>query len=52
MDDAAKLLGDEIARNANNFVGHGNHMLTFPIDHGETMNGIAPRSPTFSLDLC
>ncbi|KAF2766321.1 FAD/NAD(P)-binding domain-containing protein [Teratosphaeria nubilosa] len=41
MADAAKLLGDELARNAQMYVGHGGHILTFPIEHGKTMNVVA-----------
>lgn len=29
MDDAAELLGDELARNAQMYLGHGGHILTF-----------------------
>ncbi|KAF2219937.1 hypothetical protein BDZ85DRAFT_36901 [Elsinoe ampelina] len=41
MDEAARLLGDEIARNAQMFFGHGGHILTFPVEQGRTMNVVA-----------
>ncbi|KAI6791152.1 putative salicylate hydroxylase [Hortaea werneckii] len=41
MDDAAKLMGDELARNAQMYLGHGGHILTFPIEQGKTMNVVA-----------
>lgn len=41
MDDAANLMGDELARNAQMYFGHGGHILTFPIEKGKTMNVVA-----------
>ncbi|TKA27976.1 hypothetical protein B0A50_04042 [Salinomyces thailandicus] len=41
MDDAAELVGDELARNAQMYLGHGGHILTFPIEQGKTMNVVA-----------
>ncbi|KAL1303160.1 hypothetical protein AAFC00_006587 [Neodothiora populina] len=41
MDKAAKLLGDELARNSQMYLGKGGHILTFPIEHGATMNVVA-----------
>ncbi|KAF4556259.1 FAD-binding domain-containing protein 52 [Elsinoe fawcettii] len=41
MDEAASLLGDEIARNAQMFFAHGGHILTFPVEKGATMNVVA-----------
>ena len=41
MDDAAGLMGDELARNAQMYVGRGGHILTFPIEKGKTMNVVA-----------
>ena len=41
MEDAAGLLGEELARNSQMYLGHGGHMLTFPIEHGRTMNVVA-----------
>lgn len=41
MDDAANLMGDELARNAQMYMGHGGHILTFPIEKGKTMNVVA-----------
>lgn len=37
MDDAATLMGDELARNSQMYFGHGGHILTFPIEKGKTM---------------
>ena len=41
MEDAAALMGDELARNAHMYFGHGGHILTFPIEKGQTMNVVA-----------
>nr|POF15288.1 6-methylsalicylic acid decarboxylase ata [Quercus suber] len=41
MEDAADLLGDELARNAQMYLGRGAHILTFPIEHGQTLNVVA-----------
>jgi salicylate hydroxylase len=41
MDDAAALMGDELARNSQMFFGHGGHILTFPIEQGKIMNVVA-----------
>ncbi|TKA68848.1 hypothetical protein B0A55_07310 [Friedmanniomyces simplex] len=41
MVDAAALLGDELGRNSQMYLGHGGHILTFPIEHGRTMNVVA-----------
>lgn len=41
MNDAAALMGDELARNAQMYVGNGGHILTFPIEKGNTMNVVA-----------
>lgn len=41
MDQAAELLGDELARNSQMYFGHGGHILTFPIEKGKTMNVVA-----------
>ena len=41
MDDAAALMGDELARNGQMFFGYGGHILTFPIENGKTMNVVA-----------
>ncbi|KAL1615425.1 hypothetical protein SLS56_011815 [Neofusicoccum ribis] len=41
MDKAAELLGDELARNAQMYLGYHGHVLTFPIEHGATMNVVA-----------
>lgn len=41
MDKAANLLGDELARNSQMYIGRGGHILTFPIEKGKTMNVVA-----------
>lgn len=41
MEDAANLMGDELARNSQMYFGHGGHILTFPIEKGKTMNVVA-----------
>ena len=41
MEDAAALMGDELARNSQMYFGHGGHILTFPIEKGKTMNVVA-----------
>lgn len=41
MDAAANVLGDELARNSQMYLGHGGHILTFPISNGSTMNVVA-----------
>jgi salicylate hydroxylase len=41
MDKAVGLLGDELARNSQMYFGYHGHMLTFPIEHGKTMNVVA-----------
>ncbi|KAL0260125.1 hypothetical protein SLS55_005871 [Diplodia seriata] len=41
MDKAAALLGDELARNSQMYLGYHGHVLTFPIEHGATMNVVA-----------
>lgn len=32
------LMGDELARNSQMYVGYHGHVLTFPIEKGEIMN--------------
>lgn len=39
MDEAVELLGEEVARNSQMFLGYHGHVLTFPIEKGKTMNG-------------
>ncbi|KAF1839725.1 mannitol 1-phosphate dehydrogenase [Decorospora gaudefroyi] len=41
MDEAVKLLGEEVARNSQIYLGYHGHLLTFPIEHGKTMNVVA-----------
>ena len=40
MDDAVDLLGEEVAKNSQMFLGYNGHLLTFPIEKGRTMNGV------------
>ena len=40
MEKAAELLGDELARNSQMYLGYHGHVLTFPIEKGKTMNGL------------
>ena len=44
MSEAASLLGDELARNSQMYVGYHGHVLTFPIDKGKFMNVVAFRT--------
>ncbi|KAH9828882.1 FAD/NAD(P)-binding domain-containing protein [Teratosphaeria destructans] len=44
MDNATTALGDRLAHSANHHVGYGGHVLTFPIDHGKTVNAVAFRT--------
>lgn len=39
MDKAVKMLGEEVAQNAQMYMGYHGHLLTFPIEKGKTMNG-------------
>lgn len=41
MDSAAEMIGEEVSVNATMYMGDGGHMLTFPIEHGKTMNVVA-----------
>ncbi|EME41619.1 hypothetical protein DOTSEDRAFT_73887, partial [Dothistroma septosporum NZE10] len=41
MDDAVKAVGEEKAKNACMHMGPGGHMLTFPVNHGKTLNLVA-----------
>lgn len=45
MDDAVNLMGDELARNSQLYMGKGGHILTFPIEKGKTMNVVAFNTP-------
>jgi salicylate hydroxylase len=42
MDQAVELLGKEVAENSQMYLGYHGHLLTFPIEHGKTMNGKPP----------
>jgi len=46
MDRAIAVLGERFARNAHHHIGYGGHVLTFPIDRGNTMNVVAFRTKT------
>ncbi|KAK4493877.1 hypothetical protein PRZ48_015062 [Zasmidium cellare] len=41
MDDAIKAVGEEKAKNSCMHMGPGGHMLTFPVNHGQTLNIVA-----------
>ncbi|KAF2169684.1 hypothetical protein M409DRAFT_20099 [Zasmidium cellare ATCC 36951] len=41
MSTAAAILGDELARNAQQYLGHGAHVLTYPISNGAILNVVA-----------
>lgn len=41
MDQAVAALGDMAASNAQFYWGYDGHVLTFPIEHGKTMNVVA-----------
>ncbi|KAI9666063.1 MAG: hypothetical protein M1821_003998 [Bathelium mastoideum] len=44
MDEAVEALGEETAKNAWFHWGYDGHVLTFPIEHGKTMNVVAFRT--------
>lgn len=44
VNKAVKLLGDELARNSQMYLGYHGHVLTFPIEKGEVMNVVAFRT--------
>ncbi|TVY43531.1 6-methylsalicylic acid decarboxylase, partial [Lachnellula occidentalis] len=44
MDKAVEAVGDALARNAQQHLGHHGHVLTFPIEKGKTMNVVAFRN--------
>jgi salicylate hydroxylase len=39
IEEATKLLGEEVAGNSSFFYGYHGHLLTFPIEQGKIMNG-------------
>ncbi|KAF1362472.1 mannitol 1-phosphate dehydrogenase [Lizonia empirigonia] len=41
MDKAVEMLGEEVARNSSIFLGYHGHILTFPVQKGNTMNVVA-----------
>lgn len=44
MEKAVDLLGDELATNSVQWLGNHGHVLTFPIEKGQTMNVVAFRT--------
>lgn len=47
MDEAVKALGEWPAKNAQFYWGYDGHILTFPIEHGNTMNVVAFRTKDY-----
>ena len=41
MDRAVTILGDNLAKNSQGYLGPHGHVLTFPIDHGKLLNIVA-----------
>lgn len=41
MEDAENAIGKEKAQNAGMHMGKGGHVLTFPVNHGKTLNVVA-----------
>ncbi|KAF2237509.1 FAD/NAD(P)-binding domain-containing protein [Viridothelium virens] len=44
MGEAVQVLGEEEARNSQQYLGYDGHLLTFPIQKGRTMNVVAFRT--------
>jgi salicylate hydroxylase len=44
MDKAVEAVGEELARNSQMYLGDHGHILTFPIEKGNTMNVVAFRT--------
>lgn len=44
MPKAVDAIGEELARNSQMYMGHHGHVLTFPIEKGDTMNVVAFRT--------
>lgn len=42
MDEAVGLVGDELARNSQMYLGYHAHLVTYPIEKGTVMNGQTP----------
>lgn len=42
MDQAVGLVGDELARNSQMYLGYHAHLVTYPIEKGTVMNGQTP----------
>lgn len=51
MDEAVSLLGEEMAKNAQMYLGRHGHILTFVIEKGKLMNGKYPRGHALWLVL-
>lgn len=49
MDEAVSLLGEEMAKNAQMYLGRHGHILTFAIEKGKLMNGKLLRGHTHFL---
>ncbi|KAF7191498.1 6-methylsalicylic acid decarboxylase atA [Pseudocercospora fuligena] len=41
MSLAIESIGPELAQNSQQYLGHGGHILTFPIENGKTLNCVA-----------
>jgi len=39
MDKAVEALGEDLAQNSSLYVGYHEHILTYPVQRGKTMNG-------------
>lgn len=39
MENASAVIGDQLARNSQMYMGRHGHVLTFPVDQGNLMNG-------------
>lgn len=44
MEKAVEAVGEALARNAQQYLGHHGHVLTFPIEKGKTLNVVAFQS--------
>ncbi|KAH7121712.1 putative salicylate hydroxylase, partial [Dactylonectria macrodidyma] len=46
MGDAAAMIGEEKAQNQCMHAGNGGHIITFPVNHGQTLNVVAFHATT------
>ncbi|KAM5358517.1 hypothetical protein ACJZ2D_015206 [Fusarium nematophilum] len=46
MEDAVALIGEEKALNQSMHAGNGGHIMTFPVNHGQTLNVVAFHTTT------